>query len=45
MENEFDYDYLFKLIIVGNKATGKTSLFNRYLSNKFTNHYKGTMGV
>lgn len=33
----------FKIIIIGNQSTGKTSLINKYLYNKFTNEYKATI--
>ena len=33
----------FKVIIIGNQSTGKTSLINKYLYNKFSNEYKATI--
>lgn len=32
-----------KIILVGNSATGKTSIINRYVKNVFTNTYKATI--
>merc|ERR1719330_1347038 len=34
-----------KLVILGNSGVGKTSLMNRYHSNKFTGQYKATIGA
>jgi len=34
-----------KIIIVGDSGVGKTSLMNRYVSSKFTSHYKATIGA
>mmetsp|Transcript_6840 Transcript_6840/g.8631 ORF Transcript_6840/g.8631 Transcript_6840/m.8631 type:complete len:679 (-) Transcript_6840:82-2118(-) len=34
-----------KLVILGNSGVGKTSLMNRYYSNKFTGQYKATIGA
>ena len=33
-------DYTWKVILVGNKRVGKTSISNRYLSNIFSEEYK-----
>ena len=38
-------DYIFKLIIVGDSFTGKTSLLNKSCYNTFTEHYDATIGV
>lgn len=35
----------FKVIIVGNKNVGKTSLILRYIKNQFDFNYKVTIGV
>lgn len=34
-----------KLVILGNSGVGKTSLMNRFHSNKFTGQYKATIGA
>lgn len=39
------YDYLFKVIIVGDSETGKTNILSRYTQDKFTPGYICTIGV
>lgn len=39
------FDYLFKTIIVGDGAVGKTALSLRYTEDKFQESYKMTIGV
>jgi len=34
-----------KVVVLGNSGVGKTSLMNRYHSNKFTGQYKATIGA
>tara|TARA_R110002072_G_scaffold45565_4_gene126789 strand:- start:94991 stop:95800 length:810 start_codon:yes stop_codon:yes gene_type:complete len=38
-------EYQFKVIIIGESATGKTSLVNRYTLNNYTEGYKATIGA
>ncbi|WXG42633.1 MAG: GTP-binding protein [Promethearchaeati archaeon SRVP18_Atabeyarchaeia-1] len=40
-----DYDYLFKVIAVGNGAVGKTSITLRFSTGKFRDSYIMTIGV
>lgn len=43
-----DYDkkvYMFKVILLGNIAVGKTCILNRFCSNSFSSDYKCTVGV
>ncbi len=35
----------FKLIILGNEKTGKTSLINQFVTKKFYNDYRPTLGI
>ncbi|MFX0067801.1 MAG: Rab family GTPase [Promethearchaeota archaeon] len=39
------YDYLFKTIVVGDGAVGKTSLTTRFSEENFSDEYKLTVGV
>lgn len=38
------FDYLFKVLVVGDSTVGKTSLLNRYVHDVFGKDYKATMG-
>ena len=40
-----NYDYLFKLIIIGDTNTGKSSLLSRFADNRFSNDFISTIGV
>ena len=40
-----NFDYIFKYIIIGDAAVGKTNLLNRYINKKFLNEYQTTIGV
>ena len=35
-------DYTWKIILVGNKRVGKTSITNRYVKDKFEEEYKSS---
>ena len=39
------YDHLFKVLIIGDSAVGKTSLMNRFAENMFVATYISTIGV
>ncbi|MBA0812850.1 hypothetical protein Gohar_026783 [Gossypium harknessii] len=38
-------DYLFKIVIIGDSAVGKSNLLSRYARNEFNPHSKATIGV
>ena len=40
-----DYDYLFKIVLVGNSSVGKSSLLRRYCDDAFQESYLPTIGV
>jgi Ras-related protein Rab-1A len=40
-----DYDYLLKIVFVGNQAVGKSSIFGRFNDKKFADTYLTTVGV
>ncbi|MFX1329910.1 MAG: Rab family GTPase [Promethearchaeota archaeon] len=40
-----DFDYVFKIIIIGPPAVGKSSLIRRFVEDKFSLNYKFTLGV
>ena len=45
MSNLDEYDFLFKLIIVGDSNVGKTNIMSKYLHNQFNYTSKATIGV
>ena len=40
-----EYDYLFKLIIVGDSNVGKTNIMSKYIRDQFNFNSKSTIGV
>ena len=43
--NTHEYDYLFKMLIIGDSGVGKSSLMNRFSDNVFSESYINTIGV
>eukprot|EP01100_Stratorugosa_tubuloviscum_P002194 TRINITY_DN1499_c3_g1_i1.p1 TRINITY_DN1499_c3_g1~~TRINITY_DN1499_c3_g1_i1.p1 ORF type:complete len:201 (+),score=101.40 TRINITY_DN1499_c3_g1_i1:134-736(+) len=42
---DVDYDFLLKFIVIGDAATGKTSILRRFVDNKFIADSNHTVGV
>ena len=40
-----DYQFIFKLILIGNSGVGKSSIIQRYMKQTFEDSYKCTIGV
>lgn len=40
-----EYDYLFKVVIIGNSSVGKSSLLRRFADDSFQESYLATIGV
>lgn len=38
-------DHLYKILVIGDLGTGKTSIIKRYVHQFFTQHYRATIGV
>ena len=42
---EQNFDYMLKLLIIGNSAVGKTSFLFRYAEDSFTSAFVSTVGI
>ncbi|KAK4491647.1 hypothetical protein RD792_002410 [Penstemon davidsonii] len=40
-----DYDYLFKVVLIGDSGVGKSNLLSRFTKNEFSQESKSTIGV
>jgi len=38
-------EFVFKIVIIGDAAVGKTSLINRFVENSFSEDYRATLGA
>ena len=46
MKKNTEFDYLFKILIIGDSGVGKSCILERYIDNtSFTNSYISTIGV
>ena len=43
--SETDFSYLFKYIIIGDSAVGKSNILLRYVYGKFNEEFQSTLGV
>jgi len=44
-EEENNYELLYKIIIIGDAAVGKSNILSRYVKNEFSENLKSTVGV
>jgi len=44
-EDETNYELLYKIIIIGDAAVGKSNILSRYIKNEFSENQKSTVGV
>jgi len=44
-EKNAEYDYLFKILLLGSQGVGKSSLLCRFADNEFLENYRTTVGV
>ena len=40
-----DYDYLFKVVLIGDSGVGKSNILSRFTKNEFDLETKTTIGV
>ncbi|KAI1321631.1 Ras- protein ric2 [Mortierella claussenii] len=40
-----DYDYLFKIVLIGESSVGKSNILSRFTQNEFTLESKSTIGI
>ena len=45
MEEEDNYDLIFKIVLIGDSGVGKTNILSRYLTNEFSLTTQATVGV
>ena len=45
MAPESNYDYLFKVVLIGDSGTGKSNLLSRFTRNEFSLESTSTIGV
>jgi small GTP-binding protein len=44
-EGKKDYDYMFKLILIGSAAVGKSQILMKYTKDQFSEQSQTTIGV
>lgn len=44
-DQQQNFDYMFKILIIGNSSVGKTSFLFRYADDSFTSAFVSTVGI
>lgn len=44
-DGSVEYDYLFKIVLIGDSGVGKSNLLSRFTKNEFHLDSKSTIGV
>ena len=44
-EMQQSYDYIFKLLIIGDTRTGKSCLLRRFVQDEYSENYVATIGI
>ncbi len=45
MDGEEEFDYLFKIVMIGDAAVGKSAIVHRFKYNTFVERHASTIGV
>jgi small GTP-binding protein len=45
MSHSPEFDFLFKIVIIGDSGVGKSNLLSKYVNNAFQENTKATIGV
>ena len=45
MSSLLEYDYLFKILLIGNSSVGKSSLLLRFVDQTYNEKFEPTIGV
>ena len=45
MSNDGEYDYLFKILMIGNASVGKNSIILRFVENDYNENFVSSIGV
>ena len=45
MSNDGEYDYFFKILMIGNASVGKNSIILRFVENNLKENFVSSIGV